>query len=459
MRRRQRISFFLWTLFLFIFPHSQNLWGEIGTFYGIFHYQKKGLINVENLNISFIRIGICWGDIQPQKDKFLYDASVLKKIRECIKRGIKIIPVIRTAKAYWILKYPDKEASSPPRDLEENYNEAYGYSKSYYEFVKKLVTLFKDDFPIVVIENEVSGKKFWRGTAEEYIRLFITAKKAIKDVNPGIKVADSGLASFSWGLLMVDELMRKDEDEAFKFYKKYFRDAYFSHPHSFREWKEFMKKPRIRKYIKDTSYLIEKLKEEVDIFNFHYYEAPELFPALINFIKKKVGGKPLMCNELGVRYPSGIPLREEKASFDLIKKCVIAKTSRLKAIIIFPYYNNHHNIVGLGDKTSPNKVFYAFKTIMRLMNYPFDIYRNLSTQKLERHLFIFSNFSVEVIWSREGNAAFIRKEKNSQFYDYQGREIKKEEVVIKEEPIFVVRGRAKNWVFFFIFDAIKFCLC
>ena len=443
MRRKQKIISFLRTLFLFIFSiffHFQNLWGEMGTFYGIFHYQKKGLINIENLNISFIRIGICWGDIQPQKNKFLYNASVLKKIRECIKKGIKIIPVIRTAKAYWILKYPDKGASSPPQDLEENYNEAYGYSKSYYEFVKKLVTLFKDDFPIVVIENEVLAKKFWKGTAEEYVRLFITAKKAIKDANPQIKVADSGLASFSWGLLMVDELRRKDEEEAFKFYKKYFRYAYFSHPHSFREWKEFMRKPRIKKHIKDACYLIGKLKEEADIFNFHYYEAPELFPVLINFIKKKAGRKPLMCNELGVRYPLGIPLREEKASFDLVKKCVIAKASRLKAIIIFPYYNNNHNIVGLGDKNSPNEVFYTFKTIMRLMNYPFDIYRNLSTQKLERHLFVFSNFSLEIIWSREGNVGF-RRDRDSRFFDYQGRKIEEEEVVIKEEPIFVVKER------------------
>ncbi|RLF33245.1 MAG: hypothetical protein DRN08_05660 [Thermoplasmata archaeon] len=425
-----------------VFSHK-----NIGTFYGIFHLHHKKIIDLSSLNIGCVRLNIDWGQIEPQRGKFISNPPVFKRIDECLGMGIEVIPVIRTRGADWALEESSKNVSRAPLDLEENFNSQYGYSKSYYKFIEKIARRYKGKFKIVVIENEATSKKFWASSIEDYIKILITAKKAFKDVDPHVKIADSGIASFGWGILIIDELLKQGrEQEAFQFYKIYFKHAYmkrkFFEP---AQLKRYMNSSRIREHLKRIRYLVSKLKDIVDVLNFHYYEAPDKFLYLLNFIKNKTGCFYVMSNELGARYTFDTPQRLMKAASDLVKKLVLAKANGLVAIIWFPFNNAEHNIIGLGDKEKViTFTFRAFKLCTRLLNRPLKSYRNLSSSNIQRHLFLSDNLKVEVIWTNKPDLKIkIKLPSDVEVYNFQGEKQQYTDcITVDNFPLFLVSQSA-----------------
>ena len=412
---------------------------KMGTFYGVLYFHEKGWIDVKDLKISCIRLSISWGEVEPVKGKFLSSASPLKKMDKCLQLGIEVIPVIRSSGAGWAVKSFKSSASSPPKDLQKSYHPVYAYSKSYYEFIKKIAEKYRGKLSLVVIENEVTAKKFWEGTMDEYLRLLATARKAFQDVDPHIKIADSGIASFAWGVYMVYDLFKKGKSkEAFSFYKEYFHEAYFPTASSPEDLYKFLRKKNVREQIEKVEYLLNHLKKYVDVINFHFYESPHLLPYLVAFIKKKIGDLPLICNEMGVRYRLNTFKRDEKSAEDIIKKLTISKALGLSAVIWFPFQNDQHNIVGLGNKEKGVNLitFIAFKTALKFLNQPCLHCKNCSERNFTCYSFIFPDSKVEVMWSNEEVVMEFPKE--ALIYNFHGNEVKKRRVVIYKSPILIV---------------------
>lgn len=110
---------------------------------------------------DFNHLVIPWGGVEPERGEFLWDTQPLRRIDRSLREGIKVISVIRTMGADWALKNSSLRCSSPPRGIGNTFNESYGYSKSYYNFISEVVKRYRGKFPIVVIENEVTAKNFW----------------------------------------------------------------------------------------------------------------------------------------------------------------------------------------------------------------------------------------------------------------------------------------------------------
>jgi len=423
---------------LFAIGSSEGREGTIGTF-----CFRTGEVDAGDFPIAFCRVGIPWGAVEPEEGKFSWDAPPLKKINWFLQRGIKVIPVIRTAGAGWAVRYPSRECSSPPLDLRDRFDKRYGYSSSYYRFVREVVKRYRGAFPIVVIENEVTARGFWCGGMDEYLRLVATARKAIKDVDPQVKVADSGIASLCWGLLMTEALLEegREEEEAFQFYKAYFQEAYVRRATSLSELHRLMRNERVREHIRKGSFLVRRLKEVVDVVNFHYYETPELFPLLVSFIRERTGKEALMNNELGTRYRLGAPQRERRAAEDMVKKLALSVATGLEAAIWFPFSNDRHHIVGLGDerKRPISPTLNAFKTSTRFLNHPLLSYRDLSQGRVRRHSFLFPCWKVDVVWS-EGEET-VEVEGSCSVYDFQGSEVTRRRIKLGPSPIFIVCPR------------------
>lgn len=422
---------------LFVTGSSEGREGTIGTF--CFRTRE---VDAGDFPIAFCRVGIPWGAVEPEEGIFSWDAPPLKKINCFLQRGIKVIPVMRTVGAEWTVRHPSWKCSSPPRDLEDRFDERYGYSSSYYRFIKEVIRRYRGAFPIVVIENEVTARGFWCGGMDEYLRLVATARKAIRDVDPQVKVADSGIASLCWGLLMTKALLEEGrEEEAFQLYKAYFQEAYVRRATSLSELHRLMRNERVREHIRKGSFLLRRLKEVVDVVNFHYYESPRLFPVLISFIRERTGKEALMNNELGSRYRLGVPQRERRAAEDMVKKLALSVAMGLQAVIWFPFSNDRHHIVGLGDE-GRRPIFAtlnAFKTSTRFLNRPLLSYRDLSKGRIRHHSFLFPSWKVDVVWS-EGKET-VEVEGGCSVYDFQGSEVTRKRIRLGPSPAFIVCPR------------------
>lgn len=108
----------------------------------------------------------------------------------------------------------DPALSRIPLDLDATPGAApdpvFGYSRSYYDFVRALMARHGDQIDYVVIENEINDARYWDTVrdpdAELYLRLLATAHKAVKDVDARIVVTDSGFGTTLYGVCAAKDL-------------------------------------------------------------------------------------------------------------------------------------------------------------------------------------------------------------------------------------------------------------
>jgi hypothetical protein len=347
------------------------------------YYLQTPELDITDFKVTYVRLSIPWGVIEPEEGKFAWDTEPIRRIDRLLEKGVKVVPVIRAVGADWALRNAAEGCSAPPKDLEDRFSEECGYSKFYYDFVSEIAKRYKGELEIVVIENEVIAEKFWCGSMDEYPRLLATARKAFRDVDPNVKIADSGLPSLIWGVLISKELLSKGEEaKAVKFFNAYFSQSFITAKvGSAQELEAVFNKKNVKEKMEKSEYLLERLKDLVDIVNFHFYEPPELFPEVVSFIREKTGGMPVMTNELGARYRLDELGRQQRAAEDIVKKFVLSQALGLRAAIWFSFTNDEHNIVGLVDENRRGiKVtMEAFTASMNFLNsYPLS-YRNLSS--------------------------------------------------------------------------------
>lgn len=413
--------------------------GNLGAYY--FETDK---LDILNFDVAYVRTAIPWGPVEPTDGNFSWDSSPIKKIDRALEHGVSVVPVIRAVGADWALREPSiPGSSSPPIDLENTFDKEYGYSKSYYNFVVEIAKHYRGKFKIVVIGNEATGKTFWSGSMEEYLRLLATARKAFKDIDPEVKVADSGMTSPIWGLLITQELLEENkEEEALGFFNAYFSQHYvISKVASVAELRAYLADDEVKNHVTNAEYMLQRLSDYVDVVNFHYYEDPEFFPTVISFIKKKVGDVPVMCNELGARYKSEVENREERAGEDLVKKLAISRALNLEVALWFPFTNENHNIIGLISENKENveMLIKVFNATLDFLNQPLLGCENLSSNKIQRYSFSFDSERVEVLWSQGESEVDVPTDWN--VYDFQGDEIKNDGTLeITFSPIFLVQS-------------------
>ncbi|MHC1564007.1 MAG: hypothetical protein ACXQTF_01595 [Candidatus Hecatellaceae archaeon] len=408
------------------------------------YYLQTPELDITDFKVTYVRLTIPWGVIEPEKGKFAWDTEPIRRIDRSLEKGVKVVPVIRTVGASWALRNAVEGCSAPPKDLEDEFNGEYGYSKLYYDFVSEIAKRYKGKLEIVVIENEVIAEKFWCGSMDEYLRLLATARKAFRDVDPNVKVADSGLPSLIWGVLISRELLDKGkEEEAVNFFNAYFSQSFITAKvSSAQELKAVFNKKNVKEKMEKAEYLLERLNGSVDIVNFHFYEPPELFHEVVSFIREKTGGMPMMTNELGARYRLDEPGRQQRAAKDLVKKFALSQALGLKAAIWFSFTNDEHNIVGLVDeKRRGIKVtMEAFAASMNFLNSRLLSYRNLSSGGVEWHSFTFQNRKVDVLWSNDAGKVVTVPE-GCEAYDFRGSRIAGTEINLTSSPVFIVCER------------------
>jgi|SRR5688572_22658346 len=137
---------------------------------------------------AWVREDFAWGQIEPRPGQFAWEGPdrVVGTLRE---RGLNILGIISYS-ANWAT--PAKEDDASPSAIS-----FYPPDNSkYYWFVRTLVARYKDHIRHWEIWNEPDNSLFWKPKPDGrlYAELLKTAYKAIKDVDPGIKVVTGGVS-------------------------------------------------------------------------------------------------------------------------------------------------------------------------------------------------------------------------------------------------------------------------
>lgn len=300
---------------------------------------KKGsLKGAKELEASWMRSQMRWEALEPALNQYNWK-PVDKLIRQVRENDIGIALIIYTGQGWATYCDPkiatlNTKTHCPPKDLSEVWDERYGYSQNYYNFIYNLAKRLKGYVNHFIIHNEVNSLRFWHGTAEQYLRLRKTAYKAAHDANPQAIVIDNGLASLVWGIAVADDLLKQSKEaEAVRFGNSFFsRGEDFS---PFKTGEEIIRKAESKRK-KEKERAIEFVREifkepAFDWFSFHFYDNVESLPQVISWIKEQMRKngyeRPIIISECGYADPSGSlddPDIQRKAAQDLVKMHLIA---------------------------------------------------------------------------------------------------------------------------------------
>lgn len=294
---------------------------------GFFHFNGYEELDGRYTRGALVRTSIAWGEFEPAPGRFDWDNPSAAQMQELFSKGFGVIPAIRS-KSPWAVEDPGaSKCASAPRDLDLRQPLAQGrsYSPAYHRFVKAVARRYKGRFPIVVIENEMNdADDFWCSSIDAYLRLFLTAQTAYREEDPTARLADGGVQGAALNRMLLEEFARRRDPAGAEAFQKRFsggqkgRKGGAQKENVRRAW-ELYRGP---------------LYDWVDVANFHYYQKTDGLPEVVAFLKKRTGKKPLMSNEVGIKWKF-VGNERDKAAQELVKKCALLLGLGVRPVIWF----------------------------------------------------------------------------------------------------------------------------
>jgi hypothetical protein len=220
----------------------------------------------------------------------------------------------------------DPALSRPPRDLLAEPDPEFGYSRTYYDFVRAFVARYREQLSHLVVENEIDHPQYWDTQSDpdgsSYLRLLATAYKAVKDVEPRIRVTDSGLSSTLLGLCIARRYLEVEQRSAidvFEFLHEYLQPLRRSvtPPEDLPRLSAVEDLGPFLSAAPSCAPLDNLLAQgTVDVWNFHYYEGHRSLPAVAeHFLRADAlhgrPPRPLLANEISCRQQAGETARDQ----------------------------------------------------------------------------------------------------------------------------------------------------
>ncbi len=411
---------------------------------GFFFFSEEGQLDQTSLQDAYVRTAIEWSAFEPAPGIFDFARTnrQAEKIDALLAKGKRVIPSIR-AKSDWAVMQEGGKCASPPLDLDRATPLQGGksYSPSYASFVKNIAEHYRGKFEIVVIENEMNDPDFWCGSSDDYLRLFATAKKVFAEVDPEVKLTDSGVQGviLNW-LVVEDYLKRGDAEEATSFYRKVMGES-ITEEELMKETERMASK---KAFLRARELLEGPLFSWVAIVNFHYYQRSAALPDVVSFLRKNMKAeKPLMTNEIGIKQQ--FVASADEAAKELVKKYVQLLALDVAPILWFSVGGDEeHNAGALVDNEGKliEETTQAFETLAKFFVAPPLSHREDVLEGVQRFRFAFPGRTLDVLWAKETSEEFpLTIPEGCEVVNYRGRALPEKNVSPSDAPVFVVCGK------------------
>ncbi len=303
---------------------------------------------------KYIRRAIPWDAVQVEENgKIVNKQNIFNDLKKLQDNGYIILPNIR-ANARWAIKNNKTTPSSgvcsgATKDMTEEWSNAHGYSKTYYDFISIIAKEFKGKFTgAVTIENEMNApQQTWcaGSSPEEYVKILLTAQKAFRDHDPKVLVSDGGLTGNAWFWLMLEDKYQR----ATRITGTSKREAEYNLIAKLASQQigktmtlkntvnhfSFLKRTKTVNgetvynapaYMLGLKYIeLAKKSNYSRAVNFHYYGHSEGLAYVIPYMRRELGSKVLVNNEMGTQFPASSTFTEEDLAGEMLKKFAIMR--------------------------------------------------------------------------------------------------------------------------------------
>ncbi len=424
---------------------------------GFFQFDGYQKLNSAYFSNAPVRIAISWRQFEPEPGEFIFDASnkQAQKIDELIKNGFTVIPSIR-AKSKWAVEQiavvadstvkagSEALCASAPLDMERTkpLREGESYSKSYYRFVRTIAEHYKGKFPIVVIENEINDPipegGDWCSGVDEYLRLVLTAKKAFRDVDPAVLIADGALQPRPLLWLTIDEYLQRGDRTAALHLYSLLEGKQISYEQLLAEKEIVFSEPRVAKA---KEFIAAGLYQWVDIGNFHYVHHPDALADMVTFLRKDAPPqKPFMTGGFGAARKNVED--ENQAAKEIIYSITRLFALRISPVVLTTLPGNDRVVTSLVDMEGQLKplnvrAFEAAARFLGMVN-PSSV-QETSTEEFWSYQFQSSGGTVTVMWPKNNVTQPMNIQTECDVFDYQNTQIQNTTSISPDAaPLFIV---------------------
>jgi hypothetical protein len=403
-----------------------------------------------DLGATFIRRIVLWRNVEPQEDQYLWEGADIAAMDRFAAAGGKIVPTIKTTGGkweFWAVESPldatqiaevAHDCSWMPKDMQTEFDWHYGYSETYYDFISQVLWRYRGSLDVIVIENEENGDGFWCSTGEYdhdmagmagYVKMLVTAKKAIQDVAPEVKLANGGLVGLQ-NTITHAYLENGQDAEAVAFWEGCMDNAQGgAGSHTADDLRNYLQQPHPAARLLRTAYLLEHLPSVVDYLNIHYKEVADYYPEVVAFVKAQTGGAvPVMNNELGVKWKPTDPFeaRYQEAAKVTVKYFVYSYLHNARPMIWYTRDHGEYSAVGIYDEQGIHEeweTYAALQACYRFLNRTFLQVQDVSDEDFRRYVFLAPDERIEVIWQKPASPSSLEIPAGVEAYDYLGQPI------------------------------------
>jgi hypothetical protein len=296
----------------------------------------------------YLRAALEWAIAEPAPGQLSFDTRNDRRIASVEAAGLRLFPTLYVGRGWMNGNPPDADhggsRSFPPDDLSATWDDASGYSPSYYNFVYQFVSHYRGHFDYIAIENEANSKLFWGGTEDEYVRLLKTAYLAIKAADPHVRVTDSGMVSSAWGLCMVADYLasgRMSREAALALAIEYYaaESATQGRIQTAVDVERELNRDRTQEQCRRIGYILDHSGGAVDAFNFHFYEDYNAMRLVAEWVRARLKAAGysagMLTHELGQRGLDTAFAESEAQAQSVFKKLVTGASLGLEVMVWF----------------------------------------------------------------------------------------------------------------------------
>ncbi len=271
---------------------------------------KRDFTTIDNFVASSRRMG--------------YEPMLKIRVGSCWLTGTSAAPKQGRNKA--------KTSSRMPDDL------AY-----YREFVSTVIQRYASrGVTKFAIENEPNAKNFWADSVSDYKLLMSNALQAVNSSGARVQLADSGLSSIAYGVIIADDLLGQGKDiQALEFYRDYYSRRFarskfvFPDVQSVDELRAVLGGASAIRAVEFSTATIE-LANQYDVYQLHYYEGWDLLPTVMDYLHQRLPvGHTIEAWEMGVAWP-GQDYEEVAAATETAKLYATALSSGIRRLVYLP---------------------------------------------------------------------------------------------------------------------------
>lgn len=309
-----------------------------GGHFALLFYGTK-IDKAAQVGAGFLRNKIIWGEVDNGDGNI--NLTKVKNALNQLPAGMRVILNLKTGSNANLTDCNGGEASCLPIDFSPVWNNAYGHSQKYYNFIHDVVAGLKDEgIEHFIIENEADSNRYWQGTADDYIMLRKTAYKAAHDANPNAKIIDNGWTA-AIGLTIAKDLYDKGKvSEAIDFVNGF----YARNPDYSPVVNETGLKAAFNKYKGQIEFINHGFTDSnFDVESFHFSGPYDYLDDVVIWARKKMkanGYSKEIWNTEGGIFDGKENVNEEVAAQETVELQVIGFANGLQKWVWIPMIEN-----------------------------------------------------------------------------------------------------------------------